>query len=159
MCNCFLTIYDIKYSYLIQIIFKTTYLTNIWDLNRYYHTENRVDPGVMAMKGYSALQKPQNRRITIICSYAYLGHPSPEVEIVLLLCRGYSQHILSPTDKLRFRFMRSFLKLKYEVHTISFQIFFVKAFKIVVDFWKFSMLLLYILWDDWPIFMISSSNE
>ena len=25
--------------------------------------------------------------------------------------------------------------------------------------WKFTMLLLYILWDDWPIFMISNSNE
>ena len=47
----------------------------------------------------------------------------------------------------------------YEVHTISFQTFFVWAFKIGVDTWKFSMLLLYILWDDWPIFMISASNE
>ena len=47
----------------------------------------------------------------------------------------------------------------YKVHTISFQTFFVWAFKIVVDSWKFSMLLLYILWDDWPIFMISGSNE
>ena len=37
--------------------------------------------------------------------------------------------------------------------------FFVQAFKIVVDSWKFSMLLLYILWDDWPIFRISGSNE
>ena len=37
--------------------------------------------------------------------------------------------------------------------------FFVQAFKIVVDSWKFTMLLLYILWDDWPIFMISASNE
>ena len=37
--------------------------------------------------------------------------------------------------------------------------FFVQAFKIVVDFWKFTMLLLYILWDDWPIFTISRSNE
>ena len=37
--------------------------------------------------------------------------------------------------------------------------FFVWAFKIVVDSWKFSMLLLYILWDDWPIFMISASNQ
>ena len=37
--------------------------------------------------------------------------------------------------------------------------FFVQAFKIVVDSWKFCMLLLYILWDDWPIFMISASNE
>ena len=48
--------------------------------------------------------------------------------------------------------------LKYEAHTISFQTLFVWAFKIV-DSWKFSMLLLYILWDDWPIFMISASNE
>ena len=41
----------------------------------------------------------------------------------------------------------------------NFQTFFVQAFKIAVDFWKFSMLLLYILWDDWSIFMISGSNE
>ena len=47
----------------------------------------------------------------------------------------------------------------YEVHTISFQTFFLQAFKIVLDSWKFSMLLLYILWDDWPIFMISRSNQ
>ena len=45
------------------------------------------------------------------------------------------------------------------VHSISFQTFFVQAFKIVVDSWKFSILLLYILWDDWLIFMISGSNE
>ena len=37
--------------------------------------------------------------------------------------------------------------------------FFVLASKIVVNTWKLSMLLLYILWDDWPIFMISGSNE
>ena len=43
--------------------------------------------------------------------------------------------------------------------SISFQTFFVQAFKIVIDSWKFSMILLYILWDDWPIFMISDSNE
>ena len=35
----------------------------------------------------------------------------------------------------------------------------VQAFKIVVDTWKFTMLLLYMLWDYWPIFMISGSNE
>ena len=34
-----------------------------------------------------------------------------------------------------------------------------RGFKIIEDSWKFSMLLLYILWDDWPIFMISASNE
>ena len=41
----------------------------------------------------------------------------------------------------------------------KFPDFFVQIFKIVVDSWKFSILLLYILWDDWPIFMISDSNE
>ena len=45
------------------------------------------------------------------------------------------------------------------MHSIRSQIFFVQAFKIVVDSWKFTMLFLYILWDDWPIFMISASNE
>ena len=45
------------------------------------------------------------------------------------------------------------------VPSISIQIFFVQAFKIVKDSWKFTMLLLYILWDDWPIFIISSSIE
>ena len=47
----------------------------------------------------------------------------------------------------------------YVVHSISFQTFFVQAFKIVIDSWKFSICLLYILWDDWPIVMISGSNE
>ena len=43
--------------------------------------------------------------------------------------------------------------------SISFQTFFVQAFKIVVDSWKLSILLLDISWDDWSIFMISASNE
>ena len=47
----------------------------------------------------------------------------------------------------------------YEAHTISFQTFFLGAFNIVVDSWKFTILLLYILLDDWPIFMISGSNQ
>ena len=41
----------------------------------------------------------------------------------------------------------------------KFSDFFVHAFKIIVDSWKFSMLLLYIIWDDWLILMISASNE
>ena len=41
----------------------------------------------------------------------------------------------------------------------KFPDFFVQALKIVKDSWKFTMLLLYILWDDWPIFMISDSNK
>ena len=45
------------------------------------------------------------------------------------------------------------------VPSISFHTFFVQAFKIVADSWKFTMLLLYILWDDRSIFMISASNE
>ena len=48
----------------------------------------------------------------------------------------------------------------YVVHSICFQtFFFVQVFKIVVDSWKFTILLLYVLWDDWPIFMISDSNQ
>ena len=41
----------------------------------------------------------------------------------------------------------------------KFPDFFVQAFTIVVDSWKFTILLLYILWDEWPIFMISGSNQ
>ena len=37
--------------------------------------------------------------------------------------------------------------------------FFLQAFKIVEDSWKFSMLLQYILWDVWPILMILDSTE
>ena len=63
----------------------------------------------------------------------------------------------------------------YEIYSVSYYIlkyimyicdafnkfpdFFVQAFEIAVDCWKFSMLLLYILWDDWPILMISDSNQ
>ena len=49
--------------------------------------------------------------------------------------------------------------LNCAAHSISFQTFFIQAFKIDIDSWKFSKLFLYILWDDWPIFMISASNE
>ena len=41
----------------------------------------------------------------------------------------------------------------------KFPDFFLQAFKIVVDSWKLSMLLLYILWEGWLIFMISVSNQ
>ena len=42
---------------------------------------------------------------------------------------------------------------------IKFTDFFLQTFEIVVDSWKFTMLLLYILWGDWPIFMIPCLNE
>ena len=47
--------------------------------------------------------------------------------------------------------------LCYVVPSISFLIFLVQAFRIFVDAWNFSIL--YILWDDWQIFMFSGSNE
>ena len=60
-------------------------------------------------------------------------------------------------------FMNFIFKMCWEiifvVNLISFQTTFVQAFTIVVDSCKFSILVLYILWDDWPIFMISASNE
>ena len=40
----------------------------------------------------------------------------------------------------------------------KFPDFLVQSFKIVLETWKFTMLLLHILWDDWRIFMISASN-
>ena len=36
---------------------------------------------------------------------------------------------------------------------------FLQTFKIVVDSWTFTILMLYTSWDDWPIFMSSASNE
>ena len=45
------------------------------------------------------------------------------------------------------------------MHTITLQTFFVWAFKIVGNSWKFTLLLLYILSDDTPIFMILGSIE
>ena len=50
-------------------------------------------------------------------------------------------------------------KVTYVVLSISCQTFFIQTFKFVVDTWKLNMLLRYILWDDWPIFMTSGSNE
>ena len=54
-----------------------------------------------------------------------------------------------------------FLKLNSlsYIYVVHFPDFFVQAFKIVIDSWQFTMLLLYIVWDDWPIFRISGSNE
>ena len=41
----------------------------------------------------------------------------------------------------------------------NFPDFFLQVYKTAVDSWKFSMLLLCSLWDDWPIFIISGANE
>ena len=58
--------------------------------------------------------------------------------------------------------MYFYYKIIYNINFCAFNKFpefFVQAFKIVVDSWKFRMLLLYILWDDWPIFIIPGSNQ
>ena len=47
----------------------------------------------------------------------------------------------------------------YKEPSICFQIFLVQAFNVVADSWKFSILLLHFLWDDWPNFMILGLNE
>ena len=59
-------------------------------------------------------------------------------------------------------FFRNFYGLYIYIYTRcihKFPEFFVWAFKIVVDSWEFSILLLCILGDDRPIFMISGSNQ
>ena len=53
---------------------------------------------------------------------------------------------------------RELCQLFWKMEITEIWDFFVQAFRIVVDSWKFSMLLLYILWDDWPIFMISNQQ-
>ena len=52
-----------------------------------------------------------------------------------------------------------FTMIWFVAHSIRFQTFFAEVSKIGVDSWKFSMWLLYAWWDDWPVFMISDSNE
>ena len=61
-------------------------------------------------------------------------------------------------------FLVEIMVIHWFIHIIrgafnKFPDFFVQAFKIVVNSWKSSMLLLFILWDNRPIFMISGSNE
>ena len=86
-------------------------------------------------------------------------------------------YIVILLDVIEFYFWKIFFLTlstrKYDGLLVSFQTFFVQMFsnnilnfqesttivKIVVDSWKFSMLLLNIYWDDWPISMISCSYE
>ena len=73
---------------------------------------------------------------------------------ILIICICISSYF-----PLFFLLANSFMSSIYVVNSISFKTFFVQVFKIVVDSWKFSILLLYNLWDDRPIFMISGLNE
>ena len=60
--------------------------------------------------------------------------------------KGVSEAKLSASKKVRGAFNK-------------FPAFFVLAFKIVVYSSKVSILLLYILWEDWPIVVIAGLNE
>ena len=81
--------------------------------------------------------------ISTFVGFKCQSHPCIKIEVLLsnLYAMGIRRFILS-------------LKV-----LILKRLFFVWAFKIVGDSWKFSMLLLYILWDDWSIFKISRSKE
>ena len=57
----------------------------------------------------------------------------------------YVIEFYSITSLLQSHIINFLLNIMYVGHTISFQTFFVWEFKIVVDSWKFTMLLLYIL--------------
>ena len=61
--------------------------------------------------------------------------------MMIILCQGISPKF----NTLLLISQLTFISSIYKVHTISFQTFFIWAFKIVVDALKFSMLLLYIL--------------
>ena len=79
----------------------------------------------------------------------------PQLEVKLLsFYKDYITHEGWFGIKYRNPDQKYIVSISCEVPSIGLQ-----AFKIVVDSWKFSMLLLYILWDDRPIFMISGSNE
>ena len=78
---------------------------------------------------------------------------------MLFFCRIFVPYFILISQRSKLNRPRIKESRCYEVNTISFQTFFVWGSTIVVDSWKFIMLLLYILWDDWLIFMISASNE
>ena len=81
-----------------------------------------------------------------ICPYFMLPiAPTISGTVIVLNCHSFSVFI-SRSFYLRGAFNK-------------FPDFFVQALKIVIDSWKFTMLLLYMSWDDWPIFRILGSNE
>ena len=97
-----------------------------------------------------------------VCVYIYIYiyiyiYTHPHTPFLYISSNSWSSHTKNSN-------VTWYLLSEYSAYKVcgafnKFPDFFVQAFKIVVDSWKFSMLLLYILWDDWPIFMISGSNE
>ena len=130
----------------------------------------RVDLGAIAKKGYSAFPKMfciisktlfEGEGLTSQqrCSW-YIRKPQqtgPGFGSVLWHINYFGYLMPNPG----FTYIEWFVNLfgRYMVPSITFQTFFIQAFKIVADSWQFSMLLLYILWNDWPILMFSGLNE
>ena len=83
----------------------------------------------------------------------------PDLMLINKQKRTYHQGEIAVSAELRRKLKERDMIDKYVVYSIDFQTFFVQAFKIVTGSWKFTMLLLYVLWDDWPIFIISASNQ
>ena len=84
--------------------------------------------------------------------------------MIYLSAKNFRQHKklnikVSKVSDLSFGWLKAPFFNSYVVHSISSQTFYVQTFKIVIDSWKFSILLLYILRDDWTISMISGLNE
>ena len=81
------------------------------------------------------------------------------VIVYLLLNKKITEH---PKSVLILQFNKGLVYIYIRIYIFILSIssrLFVQAFKDVEDFWKFTLLLLYILLDDWPIVMISASNE
>ena len=110
----------------------------------------------LAAKNSLVLASFRHQVMNPVVNY-YIYHLSP-VKASMITFKSWFGLILWHINHWRLLNAKSCLYI-YEVHTIGFQTFFEWAFKIVVDSWKFSILLLYIFWDDWTIFMISASNE
>ena len=132
-------IYIYRYFSRTWLILKLIFLNHRWDPNSYCHPDQR-GPG---RNGKYVIRTPQGFRT---------GASPPDI----VSC---STQDIWAQDELVYIYIYIYIYIcMYVVHSISFQ-FFSQAFKIVIDSWKFNMLLLYIFWDDWPIFMISGSNE
>ena len=121
----------------------------------------QVDLGVMAMTVFSTFLRVQEWILTVrwfrVVSRTFVGIITP-----LKRC---SRRILQPPADWAASHIYHIYRNENLIYIYirggfnKFPDFFVQAFNIVVDSWKFSMSLLYILWDDWRIFMISASNE
>ena len=131
--------------------FKQIYLTHRLNSNKCYHSESQITLEFWQWRGTPHSQDLHNRSIIIRSCFVLF----PEYSF---LAMGSYSFVLSavtifsvqPTGQFSIKFwfsedhnfVKKFIFLMYEVHTIGFQTFFVCSFKIIIDSWKFSMLLL-----------------